>query len=242
MMRSLVRTFVAFALPALLYACGGETLDPASPSDDGPSEARDIDIIEGYGQYGRTGMYFPEFLRVQVTDAQGEAVPGVTVDWSVVRGPLEVSHQTAQTNRFGVAKVTLRAQPELGDGVVRASVRGEPDLAVEFEETVSAVQVVMKSDQYSEMTFQSELVVEVGDTIEWLNKDMTDTHGMEAAMHTATSMSVPPGGTTFDSGKLRFNETFAWAPNTTGRWEYHCDDHPMGERMYGTIKVVAKKE
>lgn len=242
MPRSIVRLLTLLALPALGYACGGTDDMPADPGADAAARAQQIVIVKGAEQRGRTGMWFEGFLSVQVTDAEGHPLKGVPVQWSVAHGPLEVSQELSTTNRFGRTQITARAQPELGTGVIRAQVQGKPDLSADFEETVTAYQVIMKSDQYSEMTFQSELVVQVGDTIEWLNKDMADTHGGEYAMHTATSISEPPGGVSFDSDKLMFDETFQWVPNTTGRWEYHCDDHPQSEEMYGTIKVVERKK
>ena len=43
MIRPLVRTFAVLALPGLLYACDGQTADPAAPAQE--SVASDIEII-----------------------------------------------------------------------------------------------------------------------------------------------------------------------------------------------------
>lgn len=237
MSRALVRTLSLLALPLTAYACG-EAADPAAPS---PSEATRIQIVEGEGQYGRTGMYFPDHLVVLVTDADGQPVPDARVEWSVVDGPLKVSSESTVTNRYGRTKITAGGGRTLGSGMIRARLATAPDVETFFHEKVSAYQVIMKSDQYKEMTFSSSLTVEVGDTIEWRNKDMTDTGGTEHYMHSATSVSWPEDGESFDSPMLKFDETYRWVPRTTGTWTYECDDHPQAESMYGTIEVVAPK-
>lgn len=239
MSRSFVRALSVLVLPLVAWACSDH--DPAAPANEQSEQELEIDIVRGYGQYGRTGMYFPEHLVVMVTGEDGQAVEGVPVQWSVVDGPLKVSDETTLTNRFGRAKITAYGETRLGEGSIRARIGSGQEQEALFRETVSAFQVVMKSDQYKEMTFSSELVVEVGDTIEWLNKDMTDTGGTEHYMHSATSIVHPAGGESFDSPMLKFDETFRWVPHTTGRWEYECKDHPQAESMYGTIKVVERK-
>lgn len=238
MIRTPVRILSLLTLPALAWACGGAEGGPAGP-DDAAGDAHEIQIVAGSGQHGRTGMYFPDDLSVQVSDPDGEPVTDATVDWTVLEGPLELSRETSVTNAFGRTKITLRADTELGSGTVRASVRGAPGVETFFHQEVSAYQVIMKSDQYRVRSSAPEFTIQVGDTVEWLNKDMTDVGGTEHYMHSATSVHEPPGGTSFDSPMLGFDDTFRWAPETTGRWEYTCKDHPQNEVMHGTITVVA---
>lgn len=71
-----------------------------------------------------------------------------------------------------------------------------------------------------------------GDTIVFVNRD--------AAPHTATSTSAPPGQA-FDSGTLGQDESFEFVPTATGEWTYRCDFHPV--QMRGArIRVVPEGE
>ncbi|NKK41798.1 plastocyanin/azurin family copper-binding protein [Rhizobium leguminosarum] len=72
-----------------------------------------------------------------------------------------------------------------------------------------------------------DLVIEVGDAVEWINRD--------ASGHTATRIAAP----TFDTGPLARNETsraitFPSASDAAG-FEYFCSPHPF---MKGRIIVT----
>lgn len=68
--------------------------------------------------------------------------------------------------------------------------------------------------------------VNVGDTVEWTNKDVRD--------HTVVARDG-----SFNSGNLSKGETFRYTFKKTGTFPYACSLHP---RMKGAITVAAQKE
>ncbi len=71
------------------------------------------------------------------------------------------------------------------------------------------------------------VVVGVNNTIKWVNQD--------SVTHTVTSVSVPSGASSFDSGNLNAGATFTVTLTTPGTYQYHCSIHPTW--MTGTIIV-----
>jgi hypothetical protein len=67
------------------------------------------------------------------------------------------------------------------------------------------------------------VVVKVGTTVEWENRDNTQ--------HTSTSTASPP---LWDSGILNPGQDFSHTFNTPGTFPYICEVHPMA----GTVVVV----
>jgi plastocyanin len=72
------------------------------------------------------------------------------------------------------------------------------------------------------------LVVGVNNTVTWTNAD--------TAAHTVTSVTVPSGATSFDSGNMDPGATFTYTFATPGTYTYHCSYHSW---MTGTVTVVA---
>lgn len=68
-----------------------------------------------------------------------------------------------------------------------------------------------------------ELVVAVGDTVQWVNADIV--------RHNA----VRPG--LFDTGELRPGSKYSWVPTDTGEVLYRCTIH---QRMRAKVTVVAR--
>jgi predicted lipoprotein with Yx(FWY)xxD motif len=66
----------------------------------------------------------------------------------------------------------------------------------------------------------------VNGTVTWTNND--------SAIHTVTSMSVPTGAQSFDSGNLNAGATFTVTFTVAGTYTYHCSVHAW---MTGTIVV-----
>jgi len=91
-----------------------------------------------------------------------------------------------------------------------AAVAGEPRT---HEVTMRAVSFTPK-----------ELVVAVGDTVQWVNADIV--------RHNA----VRPG--LFDTGELRPGAKHAWIPSDTGEVMYRCTIH---QRMRAKVTVVARQ-
>ena len=76
------------------------------------------------------------------------------------------------------------------------------------------------------------VVIGVNNTVEWTNND-TQNGGTD---HTVTSLSVPSGAASFDSGILAEGATFTQTFTTPGTYEYHCTIHAW---MTGSVVVLA---
>ncbi|MDA4118288.1 MAG: cupredoxin domain-containing protein [Thaumarchaeota archaeon] len=72
------------------------------------------------------------------------------------------------------------------------------------------------------------LVVGVNNTVTWSNDD--------TAAHTVSSVTVPTGATSFDSGNMNAGQTFTYTFTIPGTYQYHCNYHSW---MTGTVTVVA---
>lgn len=73
------------------------------------------------------------------------------------------------------------------------------------------------------------ITVDVGQTIEWVNRD--------DVQHTATSDSVPQGASSFDSGFLNNQASYSYTVGQAGRYVYHCRVHPS---MMAHAVIIAK--
>jgi plastocyanin len=76
------------------------------------------------------------------------------------------------------------------------------------------------------------VVIGVNNTVEWTNND-SNNGGTD---HTVTSLSVPSGATSFDSGIMKEGATFTQTFTTPGTYEYHCTIHSW---MTGSVVVLA---
>jgi len=76
------------------------------------------------------------------------------------------------------------------------------------------------------------VVIGVNNTVTWTNKD-TDNGGTD---HTVTSLSVPSGAASFDSGIMKEGANFTETFTTPGTYEYHCTLHAW---MTGSVVVLA---
>ncbi len=72
------------------------------------------------------------------------------------------------------------------------------------------------------------LTIEVGDMVTWTNFD--------GAPHTASSIAVPSGATTFESGTLSASDSYSFTFNLAGDYSYWCNFHT---HMKATITVEA---
>lgn len=70
-----------------------------------------------------------------------------------------------------------------------------------------------------------QLVVEVGQTVQWTNHD--------SAPHTVTTTKAPVA---FDSGTLKQGDSWSYTFTKVGTYEYYCAVHPD---MVSSVKVVA---
>ena len=75
--------------------------------------------------------------------------------------------------------------------------------------------------------FPANFTTKVGSVVTWLNND--------TVTHTVTSVSVPSGANSFDSGNLNYGLKFSVTLTVPGTYTYYCAIHPS---MKGTITVT----
>jgi hypothetical protein len=121
------RSWAVAGLLALTFLrCSGSGVEPTNATDIAP--------ISGDGQSGITGAALASPLVVVVTDASGNAVPGVTVSWEA-QGGGSVSSGTVKTGSDGHASVTRILGSTPGQQTTVASVSGLQGSPVTFQAT-----------------------------------------------------------------------------------------------------------
>jgi hypothetical protein len=101
-----------------------------------PTVATDIEPLSGNAQTGAVGSVLPNPLTVLVTDASGNAVPGVSVSWAA-QGGGSVSASSAQTGSNGRASVQRTLGPTVGQQTTTATVSGLSGSPVTFVSTAT---------------------------------------------------------------------------------------------------------
>jgi len=117
---------VASLLAAASLRCGGDNVQPTDPTD--------IAMASGNNQNGVAGQSLASPLVVLVTDADGNAVPGVEVHWAA-QGGGSVSNEVVETGNNGRASVQRVLGPNLGQQNTTASVAGLAGSPVTFVST-----------------------------------------------------------------------------------------------------------
>ncbi|MDQ3136762.1 MAG: hypothetical protein M3Q93_04145, partial [Gemmatimonadota bacterium] len=127
-----VRQLRQWALLGLLaigtLRCGGDKVDPPTPTAIAP--------VAGDEQTGIVGQTLADPLVVQVTDAAGDAVDGVGVQWNA-QGAGSVSATAVTTGPDGRASVTRVLGSASGEQTTTASVTGLQGSPVTFVSTAA---------------------------------------------------------------------------------------------------------
>jgi hypothetical protein len=117
---------VAGLLAAASLRCGGDNVQP--------TVATDIEMAGGDQQSGAVGQPLASPLVVLVTDASGNPVPGVAVQWAA-QGGGTVSAQTSSTGSNGRASVQRVLGTTLGQQTTTATAAGLEGSPVTFVST-----------------------------------------------------------------------------------------------------------
>jgi adhesin/invasin len=178
-----------------------------------------ITIDAGNNQSARTSQPLANPLVVEVTAGDAGPVPGATVDWMVTGGGGSLSSASSTTDASGLASNQLTLGSGVGANTVEAA--AAPSVTANF--TADATQPVMVTVDMSGIAFVApgggdDITIQLGDTVQWVNQD--------GVQHTATSQSVPTGGSSFDSGLLSQGGSFTFVPDARGEWVYFCEVHP----------------
>lgn len=123
------RMFSAVISLLLLAACGDDPVNPGG----GATRLAEAD---GDGQSGLVSAPLASPLRVLASDASGNPVGGVTVDWSVVSGGGSITPSSV-TDGNGIASATFTLGPSAGQQESRASVEELAGSPVTFSATGS---------------------------------------------------------------------------------------------------------
>ena len=195
---------------------GGGTSPPGPPTN--------LVTSGGDGQNWYFNNPLPTPLSATILDANGRAVPGVVVTWTVTQGGGGVTPAQSTTNANGVATTS----DSIGSSTlqkVNASVTGLLNAAT-FTEAAAAPPTTV-SVSVADFSFSPQaVVIQTGGTVTW-------TFG-GAVQHNVTY----DGGPTplpASSGN-RLTGTFPSTITTVGRYTYHCTFHPA--QMTGSVTVV----
>ena len=120
-------------LPALLLTLAGCSGDDAKLQPVVPTQ---ISLVDGNGQSGPIGSTLPTPLRVLVTDATNNPVPGIVVSWSPIDGGGAVT-PTSVTDAGGIASATFTLGATIGEQHVEAQAEGLPGSSVLFSATAT---------------------------------------------------------------------------------------------------------
>ena len=88
--------------------------------------------VSGEGQAAAAGLALPNPLVVQVNDAAGSPISGVTVNFAVTNGSATLGAASAVTDSSGRAQVTVPLGLTAGSGTVAAAVSGVPAAVFNF--------------------------------------------------------------------------------------------------------------
>lgn len=212
-----VSLFTTFATAVALMACGDDSTAPGNGGGGNGGEPAAIAIVSGDDQSAKTQEAVSQPFVVAVTDADGSAVSGATVVWSVAAGPGSVSPTSSITNAQGQASTTYTGGTTLGTSTVQASVSGLSETA-DFTVETSTLVIRMQNTAFVGPNGTDDVTIPLGGTIEWQNQD--------AVQHTATSSAEPTGGNPFASGFLSNGDSFGFTPSVEGTWTYFCEVHP----------------
>ncbi len=178
-------------------------------------------LAAGDGQSARISQPLAQSLAVRVTAADGGVVPAATVNWEVTAGGGTLSAMSTTANASGRASVDLTLGSGVGMNSVTATLDAAPGPSVTFDATGTtpvSVTVTLLNIAFNAPGGGDDVAIMLGDTVRWVNG--------ESVSHTATSNSVPAGGSAFDSGTLNLNDTFFFVPDVRSTWVYSCRFHP----------------
>ncbi len=221
-MRSVWYVSLVAGLGLALGGCDGNGDGGATgPTPDANPAA--IAVASGDGQAAERGSALAQPLVVRVTDVQGDGVSGATVTWAVSAGGGALTASSSRTDSQGEASNTFMLPFVPGQSTVTASVSGVVQSA-SFRATATdpgplTITVDMSGIAFLAPSGGDDITIKLGDTVEWVNRD--------GVSHTATSNSVPGGGSSFDSGLLGNGGTFSFTPTVAGTWIYFCEVHPV---------------
>ena len=194
------------------------SLSPASFTVKAVSPASVV-ITAGDGQTARTSQPLAGDFEVRVTAGDNGPVPNLPVAWAATAGGGSLSAGSTTTDADGRASSSLTLGGAAGVNTATATPSDLPAVTLNASATVPVTVLVnMQGIAFVAPGGGDDVTIMLGDTIRWENQD--------GVQHTATSTSMPSGGSAFDSGFLSSGQSFTFVPNTRGEWVYFCEVHP----------------
>jgi plastocyanin len=157
---------------------------------------------------------------------------GLEIDWSITRGVATLSAAASVTDDDGEASVTVTSGPLLGDLEVAAAVAGGMD-TVRFELRTTVYLIDILINRFEVPLGGDSLEVVVGDTVEWVNRDVL--------RHAVLATSVPPGGFEFFSPELDNSQRYRFVPKVEGVFDYEDPLSDQPTLPTGRISVVGRE-
>ena len=142
-----------------LTGCGDSIVGPGTP--------RGAEITEGHGSTVVAAEATP--LSILIVDDAGRGVPGVPVNWEIIRGAGALSQTNTMTSSGGVASVVWTSSGEAGTGRVAARPEGVNAVFIEFEVVPGEKSRIETSQDRIDLTYLGER--------ESLSVQTTDDHG-----------------------------------------------------------------
>ena len=133
LLRRLVVAAPAAALMLGYAACGDDGTQPSNGTlDTTPAQ---LSIVSGNTQSGNTGAQLGSPFVVRVTNAGGDELQSVTIDWTVQQAGGSLGSTSSATNSQGEASNTYTLGPAAGPNQVQATVANMASLSVTFTAT-----------------------------------------------------------------------------------------------------------
>ncbi len=129
-------------LCALCIAAVSACSDAGGPDRPVPAA---IAAVKGGGQVTTVDLVLPDSIGVQVLDADGTAVPGASVHFTVLTGGGTASAAVVDADASGRAAVTWRLGQAAGENTLRAFIEDGPELVVRATGTAGAAAQVAKA-------------------------------------------------------------------------------------------------
>ncbi len=105
-------------------------------------------------------------------------------------------------------------------------------LLLSAKATIHVVKVWDGYFSFLNPTFNDPLIVQLGDTIQWLPLDQP------AMVHTVTSSNLPNGASSFDYiWQAPADTFFQYIPTVVGTYDYVCTPHEVSHGMVGSFQV-----
>jgi plastocyanin len=198
-----------------------------------PGSPAALTKVGGDLQTTTVGTNFPNPLQVQVSDAFGNGISGVTTDWAIISGPVTADGTTSGTDPQGIASMSVTAGGTTGSASIHVTSGAVRATTIAFDLTVAGaiLDVSVGDIFFRSVRNNSENpavdTVQVGQVVRWT---------VVSGSHTVRSLGVPSFP---KSGSLTVagTSTYTYLFTNPGTYQYDCSVHPA-PAMSGTIVVT----